>query len=405
MFQVQRHHLALYIHWPFCKSKCPYCDFNSHVLPIEDLAAWQRAYITDIKRSAALLASPDYALPDTSSRQVSSIFFGGGTPSLMPPSLVAALLSEIATHWPLAPDCEITLEANPTSSEAATFQGFQRAGINRLSLGVQALKAADLRFLGREHSVDEAIAAVKRARQIFPRHSLDLITARPEQTPTEWREELNQALDLTDGHLSVYQLTYEPETLFGEKLARGKIAILETDRADDLYHLTQGILDQAGLPAYEISNHARPGDESRHNLTYWQGGDYLGLGPGAHGRLTRHEGTQIATTQTKAPKIWLQQRQNPDLPAFPADSYTLMTLAQRRDERLLMGLRLTQGMTASDLGSCVGPDWFARLSNAPRIQALALEGLLVFSPKGISATRKGRALLNSLILELSRAFS
>src|SRR5262245_38165171 len=267
---------GLYVHWPFCLSKCPYCDFNSHVRAAIDHSRWR----------AALLRELDHYAAHTRGRRLTSIFFGGGTPSLMEPATVAAVIERAAEHWPLASDVEITLEANPTSVEAGKFAAFRTSGVNRVSLGVQALNDADLKFLGRHHSAAEARAAIDIARRHFARYSFDLIYARPGQSAAAWRSELAEAVGLAGDHLSVYQLTIEPETVFGAAHRRGELAVPREEEAAALFELTQERLGEAGLPAYEISNHARPGGESRHNLTYWRYGDYVGIGPGAHGRLT-----------------------------------------------------------------------------------------------------------------------
>ncbi|MDP8994940.1 MAG: radical SAM family heme chaperone HemW, partial [Pseudomonadota bacterium] len=268
--------LALYVHWPFCVSKCPYCDFNSHVRASVDQQHWRQALLGDLSHEARAAPGP----------RLSSIFFGGGTPSLMPPSTCAAVIERAAARLGLAPDAEITLEANPTSVEAGRLAEFRAAGVNRVSLGVQALDDAALRRLGREHGAAEALAAIDLAARLFPRFSFDLIYARPGQTAAAWRAELGRALAHADGHLSVYQLTVEPGTRFHALHARGELRLPPDDVQGELYELTQERLAAAGLPAYEISNHARPGEESRHNLTYWRSGDWIGIGPGAHGRLS-----------------------------------------------------------------------------------------------------------------------
>jgi oxygen-independent coproporphyrinogen-3 oxidase len=283
--------LAVYIHWPFCRSKCPYCDFNSHVRERIDETRWTGALLADLDRQAEL----------ASDREVVSIFFGGGTPSLMPPETVAALIERVKALWPVAPDLEVTLEANPNSAEAERFAGFAAAGVNRLSLGIQALDPAALEFLGRRHDRDEAIAAIRLARDTFPRYSFDLIYARPGQDVVAWQNELDEALTLAGEHLSLYQLTIEPGTAFGNRASRGEILAADEDTAVALFEVTQERLAAAGLPAYEISNHARPGAECRHNLAYWRYEDYLGIGPGAHGRVTRDEG-KIATRQRRTRK-------------------------------------------------------------------------------------------------------
>src|SRR4029077_15882235 len=286
--------LAIYIHWPFCRSKCPYCDFNSHVREGIDAARWTRALVADLEHQAAL--APD--------RNVGSIFFGGGTPSLMPSDTVAALVARVRALWPVAPDLEVTLEANPNSAEAERFTGFAEAGINRLSLGIQALRLDALRFLGRGHDRDEAIAAIRLARDTFVRYSFDLIYARPGQSVAAWERELDEALSLAGEHLSLYQLTIEPDTAFGNRAARGEVLAADEETGAALFEATQRRLAAGGLPAYEISNHARPGPECRHNLAYWRYEDYLGIGPGAHGRVTRDRG-KVATLQRRAPEAWL----------------------------------------------------------------------------------------------------
>ena len=269
---------GVYVHWPFCAAKCPYCDFNSHVRREIDQARWRRALVGAIETTAR-------AVPG---RVVDTVFFGGGTPSLMPPETVAAVLEAISSGWTLAEGAEVTLEANPTSVEAGRFRGYRDAGVNRLSMGVQALDDADLRALGRMHTVAEAVQAFDVARDIFARVSFDMIYARQRQSLDGWRRELGRALDMAIDHLSLYQLTIESGTRFGDLLARGRLPGLpETELAADMYRMTQDLCARAGMPAYEISNHARPGAESRHNLVYWRYGDYAGIGPGAHGRLTR----------------------------------------------------------------------------------------------------------------------
>ena len=272
---------GIYVHWPFCLSKCPYCDFNSHVREAVDHARWRQALLRELDHYAAL----------TPGREVTSIFFGGGTPSLMAPDTVAAIVGRVGQNWRLAPDAEITLEANPTSAEAGKFAAFAAAGVKRLSLGIQSLDDKALRFLGRQHSAGEALEAIGLARTHFPRFSFDLIYARPEQDPAEWRRELDRALEEGADHLSLYQLTIEENTVFHGAWRRGELSIPEDEEAGGLFDLTQEVMTEAGLPAYEVSNHARPGQESRHNMTYWRYGDYVGIGPGAHGRLTlRGEG-------------------------------------------------------------------------------------------------------------------
>ncbi len=288
--------LAVYIHWPFCRSKCPYCDFNSHVRDGVDAARWTRALLADLDHHAELMPG----------RAIGSVFFGGGTPSLMPPETVAALLDRVGARWTVMPDVEVTLEANPNSAEAARFRAFAAAGVNRLSLGVQALDPAALKMLGRLHDRGEAIAAIEHARDNFARFSFDLIYARPGQSVAAWRHELDEALVFADDHLSLYQLTIEPGTAFATLERLGDLAVPEEEVAAALFETTQEQLDARGLPAYEISNHARPGAECRHNLAYWRYQDYIGIGPGAHGRLTRGN-VKYATRQRRVPERWLAE--------------------------------------------------------------------------------------------------
>ncbi len=288
--------LAVYIHWPYCELKCPYCDFNSYA----------RRSISEEQYIDAALRELEHYAPQTVGRSITSVFFGGGTPSLMNAASVGAVLDRVAALWPVDADCEITLEANPSSVESARFAGYRAAGVNRVSLGVQSLSDEQLRFLGRLHSAEEARAALQIAGQHFERMSFDLIYARPQQTEAEWRQELLEALNYARGHLSLYQLTIEPQTAFFDLHRRGRLRIPDDDLAAGLYELTQEICEGAGLPAYEVSNHAAPGQESRHNLTYWRYGDYLGIGPGAHGRL-HVAGSKVATAAIRAPQDWYSQ--------------------------------------------------------------------------------------------------
>ncbi len=373
---------GVYVHWPFCLSKCPYCDFNSHVREAIDQARWRRA----------LLAELDHYADQTPGRRVTSVFFGGGTPSLMPPATVAAVIGRIGERWALDDDTEITLEANPTSTEAGRFRGYREAGVNRLSLGVQALDDAALGFLGRRHSAAEALAALETARNCFPRVSFDLIYARPGQSPAAWRTELSRAIDLGCGHLSVYQLTIEPGTVFHGAWRRGELEPPGEEAGAALYEATQEALEDAGLPAYEISNHARPGAECRHNLTYWRYGDYLGVGPGAHGRLTLSEG-KTATRQHRAPEAWLA--------AVERDGHaTRGRAAVTRDERLaelvMMGLRLTAGITRAAFLRETGAEPEDALDPA-RLTALGEAGLVVLDAGGLRATAAGRQRLDALL--------
>ncbi|EKE44666.1 HemN [Oceaniovalibus guishaninsula JLT2003] len=366
---------GVYLHWPFCQAKCPYCDFNSHVAATIDQGGWKRAYLAEIARVSAL--TPD--------RIVTSVFFGGGTPSLMDPDLVAAIVDGIRRHWRTANDVEITLEANPTSVEAGRFRAYRDGGVNRVSMGIQALNDADLKRLGRLHSVAEARAAFDIARRTFNRVSFDLIYARQDQTLAAWRTELAEALTMAADHLSLYQLTVEDGTAFGDRLAQGGLRGLpDEDLGADLFALTQDMTDAAGLPAYEVSNHARPGAESRHNLTYWRGGDYAGIGPGAHGRLTLN-GTRHATVAPKAPAAWLSAVETGELHDAPQP----LSSSEVEEERLMMGLRLSDGI---DLPS-PGP-----IRN--RVSAMVKLGMMVADGTRMAVTPQGRPLLNAILREL-----
>jgi len=376
---------AIYLHWPFCQSKCPYCDFNSHVRESVDEERWRRA----------LLAELDHYAAETSGRALTSVFFGGGTPSLMAPRTVGALIERIARHWPLTPEVEITLEANPGSVEAAKFAGLAAAGINRVSLGVQALNDADLRFLGRRHDVGEALAAMELARRHFPRWSFDLIYARPGQTVAAWEAELGRALELAGEHLSVYQLTIEANTVFEGAHRRGEFALPPEETAEALYEFTQERLATAGLPAYEISNHARPGAECRHNLVYWQGGDYLGIGPGAHGRLTL-EGQRFATRQHRAPEAWLAQV---EAAGHATRERKPLGLGDRREELLMTGLRLAEGISRARFRAALGEEIETSLDPA-RLARLVDGGFLVLDAAGLRATPAGRLRLNAVLAAL-----
>ena len=371
---------GLYVHWPFCQAKCPYCDFNSHVSAQIDQRRWAAAYEAEIRRVAALVPG----------RVLHTVFFGGGTPSLMAPETVAAVLDAARAAWPMANDCEVTLEANPTSAEAGRFAGYRDAGVNRVSLGVQALNDADLRRLGRLHDVAEAQAAFDLARGIFPRVSFDLIHARQDQSLADWRAELSRALSMAVDHLSLYQLTVEDGTAFAARAAAGGLRGLpDDDLAADMYALTQDLCAAAGMPGYEVSNHARPGAESRHNLIYWRSGDWAGIGPGAHGRLTR-EGTRWATEAVLAPGAWLQHVERQGTGEAPA---TALSEADQRAERLMMGLRLGEGLPLAR----VWPDGEAP---AARLQALLAEGLVWQTGGRIGATARGRIVLNGVLRAL-----
>ena len=369
--------MALYVHWPFCVSKCPYCDFNSHVRARVDQDAWRTALLADLAHEAAL----------TPGRTLTSIFFGGGTPSLMPPETVAALIDAAAGHWRAAPDLEITLEANPSSVEAARFADLAAAGVDRVSLGLQSLDPAALRFLGRAHDVDEGLAALATAQRAFRRVSFDLIYALPGQSAAAWDAELARALGFGTGHLSLYQLTVEPGTRFAALAAKGELAEADPDHGATLYELTQAMTAAAGLPAYEVSNHARPGQESRHNLTYWRYGSYAGIGPGAHGRRTGH-----ATQRHRKPENWLAavarngHGTQEELP-IPPD--------EQARETLLMGLRLAEGVDLARPGLRDSLDDHA-------VAQLTREGLLTLADDRLRATPAGTLVLNSLLAEIVR---
>ncbi|MGH7111221.1 MAG: radical SAM family heme chaperone HemW [Stellaceae bacterium] len=376
--------LAVYIHWPFCRSKCPYCDFNSHVRARIDAARWTRALLADLEAEAALLPE----------REVVSVFFGGGTPSLMPPETAAALIARVKALWPVSPDLEITLEANPNSAEAERFRAFAGAGVNRLSLGVQALDPAALRFLGRAHDRAEALVAIMRAREVFPRFSFDLIYARPGQTLAHWRRELDEALALAGTHLSLYQLTIEPGTAFAGMAARGTLAVPDEDAAAALYEMTQERLAAVGLPAYEISNHARPGAECRHNLAYWHYEDYIGVGPGAHGRPTR-EGAKCAVERHRLPEKWLTAVETTGSGATartPLDRDTVIA------EILMMGLRLTEGIARARLERAAGCDLETLFGT--RLEPLSEGGFIKIDAARLRATAAGRERLNAVLAAL-----
>jgi putative oxygen-independent coproporphyrinogen III oxidase len=376
---------GIYLHWPFCRSKCPYCDFNSHVREQVDQARWRQA----------LLAELEHYAEATAGRRLDSVFFGGGTPSLMPPATVAALIERIAQHWPMSQDVEITLEANPTSVESANFADLAAAGVNRVSLGIQALNDADLRFLGRGHSAAEALAALDLARRHFRRFSFDLIYARPGQTPEAWASELERALDLAGEHLSLYQLTIEANTAFEGAYRRGEFAIPGEETAADLYEATQASLEGAGLPAYEISNHARSGAECRHNLVYWRGGDYLGVGPGAHGRLTE-AGQRFVTRQHRAPEAWLAQV---EASGHATRERRALTRLERQEELLLMGLRLTAGIGRARFRHALGREIEEAITPS-HLAPLIDGGFIELDDDGLRATSAGRQRLNAVLAAL-----
>ena len=374
---------GVYLHWPFCAAKCPYCDFNSHVRhQPPDQARYAAAFGREIRHAAATAPG----------RTVTSIFLGGGTPSLMAPETVAALLDAVAEAWPVARDVEVTLEANPTSVEAGRFRGYRAAGVNRVSLGVQALDDASLKALGRLHTAEEARTAVATASALFERVSFDLIYARPGQVPEAWRAELALALARAGGHLSLYQLTIEAGTPFAGLAAAGRLVVPDDDVARALYDVTQEVCSRAGMPAYEISNHARPGEESRHNLVYWRYGEYAGIGPGAHGRLVTAAG-RVATATERAPEAWLA--------AAERDGHGLVAVEplspqDEADEFLLMGLRLAEGVDPARYAALAG-----RRLDPARAARLAADGLVSVAGGRVAATPRGFPVLNALIAELA----
>jgi len=377
--------LGVYVHWPFCKSKCPYCDFNSHVRESVEQARWRQALLRELEHAAR----------EAPGRRVETIFFGGGTPSLMEPETVAALIARAGELWDTAPDIEITLEANPTSVEAGRFAALADAGVNRVSLGVQALDAAALKFLGREHSVDEALRAVDTARHHFSRHSFDLIYARPGQTPEAWADELERALALAGEHLSLYQLTVERGTRFFAEHARGAFALPGEDEAAAMFEHTQTRLAAAGMPAYEISNHARPGAACRHNLIYWRYQDYVGVGPGAHGRFAEG-GAKTATRRASGPEAWLEAVERNGHGTAETTSVAGRDLVE---EALMMGLRLADGIDRATFASVTGADPVEALGEA-RLAPLVAAGFLETADARLRATPTGRQRLNALLERL-----
>lgn len=373
--------LALYVHWPFCVSKCPYCDFNSHVRESVDQAAWRAALLTDLAYEAAQLPG----------RRLSSIFFGGGTPSLMPPATVAAIIVAAEDAWGFEPGIEITLEANPSSVEAARFADLAAAGVNRVSLGLQALDDLALKFLGRAHDVDEGLAALATAQRHFARVSFDLIYARPDQTLAAWEAELARAIGFGTEHLSLYQLTIEPGTRFATDAAAGRLQVPDVDFGADLFDLTRAITSAAGLPAYEISNHARPGAESRHNLIYWRYTDYVGIGPGAHGRRGG-----VATVRHKKPENWMSAiTRNGN----GAESETPLAPAMRQTEAMLMGLRLGEGVDLARIAA-LGECAIDAVIDENAAATLEREGLIVRDLTRLRATDSGMPVLNAILAAL-----
>jgi len=376
--------LALYVHWPFCVSKCPYCDFNSHVRASVDQERWRDALLADLAHEAAMLPG----------RRLESIFFGGGTPSLMPPATVATVLDAAERAWGFAPGIEITLEANPSSVEAARFADLAAAGVNRVSLGLQALDNETLAFLGRAHDVAEGLAALDTAQRVFDRVSFDLIYARPDQGLADWHAELARALSFGTEHLSLYQLTIEPGTRFQTEALAGRLVLPDDDRAADLFELTRALTASAGMPAYEISNHARAGAESRHNLTYWRYQDYAGIGPGAHGRRTG-----VATQRRRKPENWIE--------AVARNGHGIeqeepLTPRERAVEAMLMGLRLAEGIDLARI-SALGERSIGALADLAAIERLVAQGLLARDASRLAATDAGMPVLNAILGEIVRS--
>lgn len=374
---------GLYVHWPFCQSKCPYCDFNSHVESHVDHSRWLGGYLSELRRYAT----------ETPGRILSSIFFGGGTPSLMPAATVEAIVNEATRLWTPANDIEITLEANPTSVEIGRFRDFRRAGVNRVSVGIQALNDQDLRRLGRMHSASEARTAISVSQQVFERTSFDLIYARQDQSLKQWEAELIDALSLSADHLSLYQLTIEPSTVFGARFAKGQLLGLpHEDAAADMFELTQDLCEAAGMPSYEVSNHAKANAESRHNMIYWRGGDYIGIGPGAHGRLTTSSGHRYATVSPAAPNVWLDAATSTETAAEDRERLSPEDIAT---EFLLMGMRVNAGVSLNDYNAMSG-----RPLSEKKVRILMEQGVLLVQDGHIKTTKSGRLVLNWVLQQL-----
>ncbi len=384
MIRQKETRFGVYIHWPFCAAKCPYCDFNSHVRhKVVDQPRYVRAFERELAHFRGLAGA----------RSVTSIFLGGGTPSLMAPETVAGVIDAVKANWPVDDKAEITLEANPSSVEAGRFRGYRDAGVNRVSLGVQALNDGDLKRLGRLHDVSEARAAIEIARAAFPRISFDLIYGRPDQTPDAWQKELEEAIALAADHLALYQLTIEPGTPFAALYRSGQLQMPDADAQADFFKVTQDVTSANGLPAYEISNHARPGAASRHNLTYWRYRDYAGVGPGAHSRLTS-DGRKRALSTALMPEEWLQSVE--DIGHGITAEETL-TAEQAGDEMLLMGLRLREGLDLERYEALSG-----RTPDPARIEALSGQGMIETPSAGtLRATAVGWPVLNSIVAGLS----
>jgi len=377
---TEREPLSIYLHWPFCGSKCPYCDFNSHVRPFVEERRWVEATIRAL----------DYWHARYPGRRIETVFWGGGTPSLMAPASVERVLSHIAKRWPVAQNCEITMEANPTTHEAARFNGFREAGVNRLSLGVQSFQQNALDFLGRTYTVEDAERALIHIAKTFPRYSFDLIYALPGQAVSAWETELSHALSFATGHLSLYQLTFEPGTRFYQWLQSGRISSLDDDTAADLYELTVERLAEKRLNPYEISNFARPHEECRHNVVYWTGGDWIGVGPGAHGRIGQAP-HRLATSEWRSPEKWLAMVEQKGQGCEAAEE---LTAEETAEELVLTGLRLTSGIDRKSFKRVGGQpldDWLP----SERIGMLAAQGLALSDARGLRLTGRGRQLLDA----------
>lgn len=382
---VSPKNLALYIHWPFCLSKCPYCDFNSHVREAIDEEAWAKALVQELNHYREI----------SGPRTITSVFFGGGTPSLMAADTVDRLLNQMARNWFVSDTVEITLEANPTSVEANKFAAFAAAGINRLSLGIQALNDLDLKALGREHSVKEARAAIDLSQKYFKRASFDLIYARMGQTLNQWEQELTQALDMSQGHLSLYQLTIERGTAFYQAHEKGRIILPSEDVSADMYELTQQICQSRGIPAYEVSNHAAKGEESRHNLTYWTYGDYIGIGPGAHGRLSI-DGKIHALSQDRSPEKWLK---NVTENGHATDHKEALSRETAAEEMIMMSLRLNSGLSRRNFENRIG-EKLEKFIDHNYLQRLLELDYMEMDDHHLKATAKGMPLLNGLLARI-----
>ncbi len=383
--------LGLYVHWPFCKAKCPYCDFNTHVSAQVDHAAFQVGMLAEMRHLANRLDQPS---------RLRSIFFGGGTPSLMPPDLIAAIIAEAEQIFSFATDIEITTEANPTSVEAAGLAGFKSAGVNRVSLGIQALDPAQLRFLGREHSATEALAALEMAQNIFSRVSIDLIYGLPDQTPGSWKATLQRLLGLGLDHLSLYQLTIEAGTVFHTRLSRGDVLTGSDDLVASLFKMTNATMEEAGLAAYEVSSYARNGHECKHNLTYWQSQDWLGIGPGAHSRFD-HQGQRIGLATRRNPQSWLEMTA---LGGHAIETESVETPAGWASEMLMMGLRLKAGVDLDLIEQKCGPRqlWLDLDRLAIHLDAGLLQLTRDQDGERLATTANGRLLMNSLLADITR---